>query len=169
MRTPENPENPCCHAQAFIGTPPPQSPFPPPPTPQTTRCSGGKACSGHEGWAGRGGGAPVQPREAQAVQLRESASKGSPCSGVLRGKNSMLWCERGWNTWAFLQLDSVSNLVSNRWKHIPEVHIYCFGPWIVLCGIFGTVMYSTPHMQYILSTLFNHLSLQVSVKHWQTP
>lgn len=117
MRTPENPENPCCHAQAFIGTPPPQSPFPPPPTPQTTHCSGGKACSGHEDWAGRGGGAPAQPREAQAVQLRESASKGSPCSGVLRGKNSMLWCERGWNTWAFLQLDSVSNLVPNRWKH----------------------------------------------------
>ncbi|CAG01125.1 unnamed protein product, partial [Tetraodon nigroviridis] len=50
-------------------------------------------------WARRlsrkGGRSSSAPKGVQAVQPRESASKDSPFSAVLRGKNSMLWCERG--------------------------------------------------------------------------
>lgn len=115
-RTPENPESPCCLGPVFIVTPPPQNPSPPPPTPQTTHCSGGKACSGHGGWAGRGVGVPMQQRGVRAVRQRGSASRDWPCSGAQRGKNSTPWCERGWNIWAFLQLDSVS-----LWKLVISV------------------------------------------------
>ncbi len=108
MRTPENPESPCCPGPVLIATPPPRSPSPPLPTPRTTRCSGGRACSGPGDWAGRGVGAPVRPRGVRAARQRGSASRDSPCSGVRRGKSSTPWCERGWNTWAFRQLDSVS-------------------------------------------------------------
>lgn len=86
-RTPENPENPCCPAPGLTATPPPQSPSPPLPTPQTTRCSGGRACSGHGGWAGREVGAPVGPKGVRAVRQRGSASRDWPCSGARRGKN----------------------------------------------------------------------------------
>lgn len=110
MKTPENPESPCCLGPVFIGIPPPRSPSPPPPTPQTTHCSGGKACSGHDGWAGKGVAVPVPQRGVRGVRPRGSASRDWPCSGAQRGKNSMPWCGQEWNTWAFLQLDSVSLL-----------------------------------------------------------
>lgn len=48
-RTPGSPESPSCPAPEPTVTPPPRSPSPPPPTPRTTRCSGGRACSGRGG------------------------------------------------------------------------------------------------------------------------
>lgn len=107
-RTPENPESPSCPAPALTVTPPPQSPSPPPPTPRTTRCSGGRACSGRDGWAGRGVGDQVEPKVARAAQRSGSASRGWICSGAQNDKSSIHWCERGWNIWAFLQLGLVS-------------------------------------------------------------
>lgn len=110
MKTRENPESPCCLGPVFTGIPPPRSPSPPPPTPQTTHCSGGKACSGHDGWAGKGVAVPAPQRGVRGARPRGSASRDWPCSGAQRGKNSMPWCGQEWNTWAFLQLDSVSLL-----------------------------------------------------------
>lgn len=115
-RTHENPESPCCLAAAFTVIPLPPSPSPPLPTRQTTRCSGGRACSGHGGWAERGAGVPARARGVRAARQRGSVSRDWPCSAAPRGKNSTPWCERGWNTWVYLQLDSVS-----LWKLVTSI------------------------------------------------
>lgn len=108
MRTPEKPESHYCPGPVDTATPPPQNRFPLPPIPQTTHCSGGRACSGHDGWAGRGVGVPARPRVVREVQRRGSVSRDWPCSGAQRGRNLTLWCEREWNIWVCLQLGSVS-------------------------------------------------------------
>lgn len=128
MRTPGRPENPSSRAHTV--TPHPQSPSPPHPTPQTTRCSGGRACSGRGDSAGREEGAPVEPRGVPGVRLKGSPSRDWLCSDAQRDRNLILWCGPGWNTWACLPLASVS-------RHFPFLsqspyslaHRPCTGLW----------------------------------------